>query len=116
MLTTPAVVGLAAARVRGDLPAATVMLTVICFKIVAMMFQLIVKGKVNLNIVLCTLFQFNYLNFQEFTGYIMFTNKNFIHRIDIRNPRLRKGFQTPLSGMDTVTSVDFDFRCESMQR
>ena len=44
----------------------------------------------------------------DFNEYIMITNKNFIHRIDINETRHR--LQTPVSGLTNATSLDYHYR------
>ena len=93
---------------------ATVMQTAICLKIAALTFLVTVKSKVLtiiidiILILLCILIATSL--YLEFTEYIMITNKNFIHRIDINETRSRYRLQTPVSGLQNATSLDYHYR------
>ena len=98
------------AAVRAALQTATVMQTVICLKIAAAMFQMTVKSKVLANWVQLEFYIIIILLFLEFIEYIMITNKNYIHRIDINETRSGYRLQTPVSGLKNTTSLDYHYR------
>ena len=129
LVDTAAVVWVAA--VGATLQTATVMQTVTCLRIAAVMFQVTVRSKVyllllhcnsNKNISLVTAGyvhiiiiivytgHFNVIFLIEFTEYIMITNKNYIHRIDINETRSRYRLQTPVSGLKNATSLDYHYK------
>ena len=97
------------AAVRAALQTATVTQTVTCLKIAAAMFQVTVKSKVLANWVQLVLYN-NIIITIEFTEYIMITNTNYIHRIDITETRSVYRLQTPVSGLKNATSLDYHYR------